>query len=70
MELPPVSSDKKLSEFFSKFVRQAPHSQEHKLGVIVPFRDGCSAMSQVCVFVCVCVCVRVCVCAYVCVSVC
>ena len=38
--------DKKLSEFFKKIQRQKPHSKEHKLGVIVPFRDGCSAMSQ------------------------
>jgi len=40
--------DKKLSEFFKKMQRQKPHSKEHKLGVIVPFRDGCSAMSQAC----------------------
>ena len=32
---------------FKKMKRQAPHSKDHKLGVIVPFRDGCSAMSQV-----------------------
>lgn len=40
------SGDKKLVEAFKKLQRQAPHSKGHKLGVIVPFRDGCSAMSQ------------------------
>lgn len=41
-----ATSDKKLSEAFHRMKRQAPHSKDHKLGVIVPFRDGCSAMSQ------------------------
>ena len=35
------------ADAFKKMQRQAPHSKDHKLGVIVPFREGCSAMSQV-----------------------
>ena len=42
------SRDTKLQDMFKKLQRQAPHSQNHMLCVIVPFRDGCSAMSQVC----------------------
>ena len=41
-----ASSDAKLATLFKRLKRQAPHSQEHKLCAIVPFRDGCAAMSQ------------------------
>ena len=43
---PIKSKDTKLVKLFQQLKRQEPHSKGHKLGVIVPFRDGCSAMSQ------------------------
>jgi hypothetical protein len=43
------SGDRVLEDLLVKLQRQPPHAQgnKHKLAVITPFRDGCTAMSQV-----------------------
>ena len=43
------SGDSLLQDLLVKLQRQPPHAEgnKHKLAIITPFRDGCTAMSQV-----------------------